>query len=566
MIAYRPTNVFENMGPLEQDLYESAGPMLASFEAICHAIQTCPTRCFRDVPSELTKEFPALLFDYLKRFKAWKVPDEEKLTRRIRHALIALYQAENQLPPDEPEDSRLKVEFCTQIERLRGKLVQIAGADALRRFDDERLQGRAGDAAAKSRPQAAAAASSGGGSQSVLPGRMSNEQLAHELLLDPGFQLDGVGDNPVLARIRESFHRAFWDSLVDDLRLATPCYARVIRVLGEIRDGLCEVVGPEEARHVGELVDLEFIRGQVDQGLYSWESCSRLIASLVKVVQRTQSVRREEETAGKWREAEAAMAAAGSVEERARALCGGLELVLERLNAMRIDAANARLRFISPIIMSHGIEYERRKFDDKVKDGSISVESTRAWIASTASDDCDLARIHINALLSLVTAPSQANELPATLGFEFARINCKLRPAYAGIVLACIEHITRAFYHDGSCLDALLSSNAAQTSSVYHVVSARVQHVIGHRLGAVATPPPQRPALPVPPPPFFFSPPPPTSLDSCMGGLRVCCPALVSWNCGLPGLPFQVPPPHSSPTSPPMSRRAPQPLLSFEVE
>ena len=62
------------------------------------------------MPHELTKDFPTLLFNFLKAFKAWKVPDEIKLTKRIKHALIAMYQALKHLPPDEPEDSKMKKE------------------------------------------------------------------------------------------------------------------------------------------------------------------------------------------------------------------------------------------------------------------------------------------------------------------------------------------------------------------------------------------------------------------------------------------------------------------------
>ena len=44
------------------------------------------------------REFQPALFDYLRRFKTWKVPDEAKLTCRIQHALIALRQAPHQQP------------------------------------------------------------------------------------------------------------------------------------------------------------------------------------------------------------------------------------------------------------------------------------------------------------------------------------------------------------------------------------------------------------------------------------------------------------------------------------
>ena len=200
MIAYRPTHVFESMGALEHALLEATTPLLDAFEKICACIQK--DKAFSEVPPELTKDFPTLLFEYLKRFKAWKGPDEAKLTCRIKHALVALYQAEEHLPADEPPDSKLKLEFRTQIERLRSKLEQIAGAEALAKFDSDRPAslGEGG-------PRASA---STGGAYAALPGRMTNEQLAHEMILDPEFQLDESGgctvDNPVFHRIRESFH------------------------------------------------------------------------------------------------------------------------------------------------------------------------------------------------------------------------------------------------------------------------------------------------------------------------------------------------------------------------
>lgn len=125
---------------------------------------------------------------------------QAKLSCRIKHALIALYQAELHLPADEPIDSTLKIEFRTQIERLRSKLQQIAGSDALAEFDHNRASG-----IAVSSPACA------NGVYAALPGRMTNEQLAHELLFDPAFQLDDSGgcsvENPVYHRIRESFHQ-----------------------------------------------------------------------------------------------------------------------------------------------------------------------------------------------------------------------------------------------------------------------------------------------------------------------------------------------------------------------
>ena len=70
------------------------------------------------MPHELTKNFPTLLFNFLKAFKAWTMPDEIKLTHRIKHAPIALYQSLISL--------RIRG-FNSIISRLRSKLQQMAG-------------------------------------------------------------------------------------------------------------------------------------------------------------------------------------------------------------------------------------------------------------------------------------------------------------------------------------------------------------------------------------------------------------------------------------------------------
>ena len=125
---------------------------------------------------------------------------QAKLSCSIKHALITLFEAEQHLPTNEQEDSKLKVEFRTQIERLRSKLQQISGHQALIDFDENRASGLS-----------VAPLTSGVCAYSVLPCRLTNEQLAHELLLDPEFQLNELGgcniENPIYHCISESFHQ-----------------------------------------------------------------------------------------------------------------------------------------------------------------------------------------------------------------------------------------------------------------------------------------------------------------------------------------------------------------------
>ncbi len=396
MISVRPSHVFDAPGgALESALLEASKVLLELFERICGAVSHTVSRSFSTVPMDVTDGFCVALVTFLKRFKAWKVPDEVKLTSRIRHALIALYQAELQLPSDEPADSPLKREFCIQVERLRSKLQQIAGVEALRQFDRDRIAGGVGvmplpveASLEQSISTVVAPYTTRQYAYEAMQARVSNEQLAHELLMDPRFQLDeSTGDlstvhNPVVRRIRDTFHAAFWSSVVDDLCLPTaPCFTRALRVLREVRDGIVDLAGGRELAAIQELVDLPFIEEQTRRGVFAWDSCMTLVAGIVASISRIQAPARDADTRSAWALMRSAMQAAiVEVGTQPRVFCDALKFLLDRVNTLRIDAANARLRLISPVIVDHGVDYARGKFKDKLDAGTVTLANTTECI------------------------------------------------------------------------------------------------------------------------------------------------------------------------------------------
>lgn len=330
MIALRPSHVFEEINVLERALMDAANRLLRCFESIISQV-LARNFTLSSVDFTLQSSFATLLFDYLTKFKAWKIPDEGKLTCRIKHALVALYEAQKQLPPDEPEDSKLKIEFKTQIERLSTKLRQIAGVDALNDFNAQRSSGTvviANGPITRCAPISFRTA-------------MTNQQLAHELLLDPSFQLDSENPNSesCLNRIREGFHRAFWDSLVDDLKCTPPCYFRVMRLMREFRDGLAEV-GCRAGR-IDEVLDLQLISDRIAANAFPWVDVIALVSSIVAVIKGIQLPARDADTSAKWLVTRQQMEVAEVVDQPC-SFSKALEFLFSRLSYARIDCANAR--------------------------------------------------------------------------------------------------------------------------------------------------------------------------------------------------------------------------------
>ncbi len=114
-----------------------------------------------------------------------------------------------------------------------------------------------------------------------------------------------------------------------------------------MRDGLVDLAaaGSRELATVQAAIDLPFLGQQMHHGAFAWDDRIALVGNVVAVLMRLQSPQRDAETRAAWRTTEAAMrAAAAAAEARPIALCDALRFLLDRLTAMRIDAANVRLR------------------------------------------------------------------------------------------------------------------------------------------------------------------------------------------------------------------------------
>lgn len=195
MIAFFPNNTFEVITEREQGLIEMAREMIPAMERVMLVLANGDG--FAAVPLDEAVALGRTMRLFLQRFQEWKATDELKLKTRITHALIALYQARENVVM--PAEDRLRTEMNQQIERLRATLARVCGAATLAAFDAEH-------------PQDAPNAPPMGPGGIVL--RTANEALAHELLINPAFTLNddgglrvGAEQHPAYRRVVVGFHR-----------------------------------------------------------------------------------------------------------------------------------------------------------------------------------------------------------------------------------------------------------------------------------------------------------------------------------------------------------------------
>ena len=134
------------------------------------------------------------------------------------------------------------------------------------------------------------------------------------------------------------FVQFFYLSLVDDLTMQPPCFTRVLRVLREVRDGISDV--GEVPLEIRGVIDLQLIENQINHRVFSWTDCTNLVSCVVQIIKRVQMPARDASLSLEWDKVRLAMEATSSF--NAKALVGGLKLLMDRLTILRVDASNLR--------------------------------------------------------------------------------------------------------------------------------------------------------------------------------------------------------------------------------
>ena len=129
--------------------------------------------------------------------------------------------------------------------------------------------------------------------------------------------------------------------MLEDTRRQPPDYERVLYVLKDIHEGICEV-RKEESDLISEIIDIKFITQQVSVGAYTWENSKRLVLAVVDIVKRIQAPARVAAMQTKWGVLKQIMEEVTPDSEGPVALVKALEFLSWCMRTLRIDEANAR--------------------------------------------------------------------------------------------------------------------------------------------------------------------------------------------------------------------------------
>jgi len=206
---------------------------------------------------------------------------------------------------------------------------------------------------------------------------VTNMFLAHEIAVDKDFHLEKLKNNNIAedpeeggaggmeAQIRKIVHKAFWDVLASELAEEPPVFNQALSLLDEVRNGLCNMLLPNQHRikqAIMEKLDIDLIRQQAENGVLNFQDYADYVVDLMSKL--CAPVRDEE------------IAALKEIKDVVPLFQG----ILRTLDKMRLDMANFVIQQARPMIMSQSVNYEKIKFKEFLATQNDGLEFTRTWL------------------------------------------------------------------------------------------------------------------------------------------------------------------------------------------
>ncbi|KAI8089130.1 T-complex protein 11-domain-containing protein [Halteromyces radiatus] len=354
MMTMCPNDILQSI-PDENVLVEAAHRLLSNFET------------WVEQPSKrVTKlALAEAWYHYSNLFEQWKCKDRDQLLTSMMAYYLELMSVQRTLQQDNEDGRDIDDLLSQQMRQLKLKIKRLGGKQALASLKDQMLT-----------PQPEEGIQEQEGQQQTmdldelyhltkdlpqLP-HLTNAQLAHELILDPDFQLQQHSSSPLEDRVRTMARRAYFDSLLIDLDHQQ--YQSTLLLLHDIRKKLLCMVEKGQTAYdmLEQMMDMGLIEQQMQHGSFD---LSHLVTTLIECMRHLCAPIRDE--------AVNALSNKNN-DNNNKAVVEILEDMLPLLDDMILDVANFKLRSLRPYLAPMAVAYEQANFKH------TQLPNTRQWI------------------------------------------------------------------------------------------------------------------------------------------------------------------------------------------
>ncbi|KAI5954226.1 SOK1 [Candida jiufengensis] len=260
---------------------------------------------------------------------------------------------------------------------------------------------------------------------------LKNPQLRHDILFDPQLQfrpnLDGER-----GKRKKSIIDKYWLEIqkecqqffIPNLDAKTIKINRLPILFTTLRDILLSLLPTKDRQQVSEIMDIDLLVQQLRHGSFDFVEMSKWLAEVFKshcAPMRDQWVM---EMSTKFIDA----ASYNSVGY----LVGGLRMIFQILEAMKLDVANHQIRILRPVLIETAVDFERDYFQTLINHQKININDSLNWFYKKFVKKTEDTKIEVNennikpivisSIIDLLSCRQMATEFPSTLTFDHTRL------------------------------------------------------------------------------------------------------------------------------------------------
>ncbi|XWS40023.1 hypothetical protein CRYUN_Cryun18bG0104600 [Craigia yunnanensis] len=251
-----------------------------------------------------------------------------------------------------------------------------------------------------------------------------NELIVNEFLHEQqgfvdSFSVTDEDQNSIKAKIRETMEKAFWDGIMESMRQDEPNYDRVIELVREVRDEICDMAPRSWREEITDAIDLEILSQVLKSGNLDIDYLGRILEFALITLQKLSSPADDDEmkaaNEGLLKElAEICEAREKPNQSHVLAMIKGLLFVLEQIQDLKREISKARIRMMEPLLKGPaGLDYLRKAFANRYgsPDDYTSLPLTMRWLSSVWNCKDQEWEEHQNSLSTLKAQASSSQGL-----------------------------------------------------------------------------------------------------------------------------------------------------------
>ncbi|XP_026388394.1 uncharacterized protein LOC113283376 [Papaver somniferum] len=195
----------------------------------------------------------------------------------------------------------------------------------------------------------------------------------------------------IKANIKDIMEKAFWDGITESMRQEEPNYGRVVDLMNEVRDELCEIAPQKWRQDILDAIDLEILAEVLASETHDMVYLGKILEFALVTLQKLSAPANEDDMMVTHKKlmnelGEIFQAGDNSNVSFVNATVKGLRFVLEQIQALKREISKARIRIMEPLIKGPaGLEYLRKAFTSRhglPDDASNALPLTLRWFSS----------------------------------------------------------------------------------------------------------------------------------------------------------------------------------------